>query len=285
MAVEKESLMSISEVYHENTKDRRRLAPIMSNLPQQHGPWYKAFKRHLHKPQVKLAKPVAEGCEAATCPLVCQCMSAFDNLAQSRRSVRHFSADPLTLDEVNHLMYFSNGITAEMPLAGGGTLPLRASPSAGALYPIELYPIVFAAQGLEPGVYHYEPGGHTLEFLKQGDFKELCYEISHGQEMVRESAMVVAMVGVFDRTKAKYGERGYRYVLLDAGHLAQNLYLESTVLDLGCCTIGGFLDDEANHLLGLDGLSESVVYLAVVGRPSTDANNVQTPLEGSHQRP
>ncbi len=312
MAVEKENLMSISEVYHENTKDRRRLAPIMSNLPQQHGPWYKAFKRHPHKPQVRLEKPIADagvgadaeadscadaesdscadadagadGVEAAravvsladrvntgdvgraasTYPKSESCLAAiatpagmttsaraaFETILHARRSIRHFSSDPLTLDEINRLMYFSNGITAEMPLSGGGALPLRASPSAGALYPIEFYSVVFSAEGLQPGVYHYDPSGHTLEFLRPGDFRELCYEISHGQEMVRQSSVLIAMTAAFDRTKSKYGERGYRYVLLDAGHALQNLYLESTALGLGCCTIGGFLDDEANRRVG-----------------------------------
>lgn len=126
--------------------------------------------------------------------------------------------------------------------------------------------MVFCVQGLQGGVYHYDVEGHALESVRPGGYQQFLYDATYRQEMVLHSSVVLVMTAIFPRTKIKYGERGYRYVLLDAGHLGQNVYLESVSLGLGCATVGGFLDDEINTLLGVDGLLESAVYLAVVGR-------------------
>lgn len=253
MSLLKEDLFSISEVYHENTKDRPQVAPLLSNIPQHQGAWYRAFKKYPHRPRVELQVPSPRACPG------------LEEAIQRRRSIREYSGEQLSLDELSRLLFFGNGITAQ---AGRDDLipPLRASPSAGALYPIELYAVVFCVQGLQGGVYHYDVEGHALEFIRPGQYRETLYEATHRQEMVLQSSVVLVMTAVFGRTKVKYGERGYRYVLLDAGHLGQNIYLESTALGLGCATVGGFLDDNINMLLGVDGLLESVVYLAVVGR-------------------
>ncbi len=253
MSTPKEDLLSISEVYHENTKDRERVVPMSLFSPQSAGPWYLAFKKYPHRPRVPLAVPEARPSPGA------------EETMRKRRTIRQYADQPLELDHLERLLYFANGITGATPL-DHGTLSLRASPSAGALYPIELYIAAFSVTGLHEGVYHYEVEGNTLELLRSGQFRQDIYQITHRQEMVLQSAVAILMTAMFRRTKVKYGERGYRYVLLDAGHLAQNLYLESTALGLGCATVGGFIDDKANDLLGVDGLDESVVYMAVVGR-------------------
>ncbi|QUL98977.1 MAG: SagB/ThcOx family dehydrogenase [Candidatus Fermentithermobacillus carboniphilus] len=253
MPLPEEDLFSISEIYHENTKDRKRVAPIMSKIPQQQWIWYRAFKKYPHKPRVTMEVPAPSA------------SPGLEEVIQRRRTIREFSGESLSLEELARLLYFSNGITAKVR-SGDIELPLRASPSAGALYPIELYPVVFSVTGLEEGVYHYNVEDHVLEFLRPGDYREALYEASHRQEMLLLSSVLIVMTAIFGRTKIKYGERGYRYVLLDAGHLAQNLYLESTAQGLGCATIGGFLDDEVNGLLGVDGLLESAVYMAVIGK-------------------
>jgi SagB-type dehydrogenase family enzyme len=242
----------MSEIYHENTKDRERVIPASINAPSTTGPWYRAFKKYPHRPRTALAI-----CEPGPSTTAEEAMRA-------RRSTRQFRNEPLSLDQLGRLLYFSNGITGTQPL-DQGTLPLRASPSAGALYPIELYVAAFSVEGLQEGIYHFEVEDNVLELLRPGLYKQDLFEITHRQEMVLQSAVVVLMSAVFGRTRNKYGERGYRYVLLDAGHLAQNLYLESTALGLGCATIGGFFDDKANNLLGIDGVDESVVYMAVIG--------------------
>ena len=141
---------------------------------------------------------------------------------------------------------------------------LRVSPSAGARYPLEIYPLIFSAKDLDCGIYHYNVKSHSLELLKKGDFKSQFFKCV-GQDMILKCSMLIVISAIFNRTKDKYGERGYRYVLLDAGHLAQNAYLIATRLSLGCCTIGGFLDNEINKLLKIDGLTESSIYLIAIG--------------------
>ncbi len=253
MSIPRETLDSISEIYHENTKDRERVIPMDFGSVQATGPWHRAFKKYPHRPQIRLPIP-----EPGKTP-------GAEEVMMSRRTLREYTGEPVTMDEVGRLLYFTNGITGSLPL-DRGTLLLRSSPSAGALYPIEIYQVAFAVDGLPQGVYHYEVEGNALELVRPGYFLEEVFEITHRQEMVLRASVCLLLTAVFGRTKAKYGERGYRYVLLDAGHLAQNLYLESTALGLGCATIGGFLDDRANRLLGVDGLEESVVYMATVGR-------------------
>lgn len=253
MAYLRENISSISEIYHENTKDRKRVVPVTAFVPQANGPWYRAFKKYPHRPKVCLEVPRPSG------------SAGLEETLEKRRTLREFSGEPLALDELGRLLYFSNGVTGKLEL-DGGVLLLRASPSAGALYSIELYPVVFSVDGLQEGAYHYEVESNALEMIRPGQFREDLFDVTHRQEMVQKSAAAIVMTALFGRTKAKYGERGYRYVLLDAGHLAENLYLESTALGLGCATVGGFIDDDANRLIGVDGVQESVVYMAVIGR-------------------
>lgn len=248
-----ENLASISEIYHENTKDRERVVPMGYGGPVASGPWYRAYKKYPHRPRVTLRIP-----EPGQTP-------SAEDVMRNRRTLREFTGEPLEMEEIERLLYFTNGITGSLKL-DQGTLALRASPSAGALYPIEIYLAAFSVSGLPEGIYHYEVEDNVAELVRPGQYREDLFEISHRQEMVRQAAACMLLTAMFGRTKAKYGERGYRYVLLDAGHSAQNLYLESTALGLGCATIGGFLDDKANRLLGIDGLDESVVYMAVIGR-------------------
>jgi SagB-type dehydrogenase family enzyme len=141
----------------------------------------------------------------------------------------------------------------------------RACPSAGALYPIETYVAVNQVDGLSPGIYHYYPPKHTLELLVQGTFGSDLAQAALGQEMVRAASVVFVWTAVVQRSKWKYKERGYRYIYLDAGHIGQNLYLAAAALDLGCCAIGALFDEEVNHLIGVDGKDETVVYMGAVG--------------------
>lgn len=254
---------SISEVYHENTKERARVFPMMADIPVQPGQWYRAFKKYPHRKRIPLEKPV---------PLA---VPGLEQSIMRRRSIRDYLDAPLALQELGRLLFFSCGITGR--LTGEVTVPLRAAASAGALYPIEMYPVAEAVDGLEPGVYHYNVEDHCLEFLRAGRYRGQLFEDCHRQDMVLQAPVALVMTAVFGRTKTKYGERGYRYVLLDAGHLAQNIYLECTALGLGCATIGGFLDDRINALIGVDGFQESTIYIAVVGRPASGAGGPALP--------
>jgi len=159
------------------------------------------------------------------------------------------------------LLYLADGITAHKYGIG-----FRSAPSAGALYPIEIYPVVNRVTGLEPGIYHYNVRDHALELLKGGDYRGQLIRYCLGQEMPGTANVVLILTAIFHRTRWKYRERAYRYVMLEAGHIGQNIYLAATAMGMGACAIGAFLDDPINRLLEVDGVREAVVYLLTVGR-------------------
>jgi SagB-type dehydrogenase family enzyme len=179
-----------------------------------------------------------------------------------RRSMRHFSTEPLMKAELSQLLWASQGVTKMQQ-----GYAFRTAPSAGALYPVETYIVVNAVEDLEPGVYHYAVAQHELEQLRMGDFRMAVAQAALDQEMAYHAHVVFIWTGVFPRSKWKYQQRAYRYVYLDAGHIAQNVALAAVGLGLGSCQIGALYDDEVNALVDVDGVDESVVYLTVVGRP------------------
>ena len=142
----------------------------------------------------------------------------------------------------------------------------RTAPSAGGLYPIEMYIQINRVQDFIPGIYHYNVPKHGLYLLSVGDFGSALAGAALDQQMVKNAAVNFLWTAVTGRTFWKYGQRGIRYVYIDAGHVGQNLYLATAELNLGCCAIGAFFYDELNRLLGIDGEDETIVYMASVGR-------------------
>jgi SagB-type dehydrogenase family enzyme len=189
--------------------------------------------------------------------------SSFLGLLKSRRSVRSFSTASVKLSELAYLLWASTGIKER-----GHGFEFRTAPSAGALYPIETYIAANKVSELPSGLYHYRIRSSELEEVRVG---ELGKEVAHAalnQEMCAEAPIVLLWTAIFNRSKWKYRQRAYRYVYLDAGHIAQNLALSATSIGLGSCQIGAFYDDELNNILGVDGKGESVVYLSVIGHPA-----------------
>ena len=189
--------------------------------------------------------------------------SPFWELVEGRRSIRRFASEALSLAELSQLLWATQGITAER-----GGYQLRASPSAGALYPIETYVVANAIAQLAPGVYHYWIPGHKLELVRAGEFRREVAASALDQEVAYRAPCVFIWTAVFQRSKWKYRQRAYRYVYLDAGHIAQNLALASVALGLGSCQIGALYDEEVNDLVGVDGREESAVYMSAVGKPA-----------------
>jgi SagB-type dehydrogenase family enzyme len=148
-----------------------------------------------------------------------------------------------------------------------GEYALRSVPSAGALYPVETYLSVQMVEAIEAGIYHYSVREHELELLRTGDFQAAVSEAALDQGFLAEAAVVFAWTAVFARSKWKYKERAYRYVYLDAGHIAQNVALAAVALGLGSCQIAALYDDEVNVILGVDGKEESIIYMTALGRP------------------
>jgi SagB-type dehydrogenase family enzyme len=249
---------SVAELFHENTKLHRSVA-ILSTAADSYGvteieAMSRAYKRYPQHPQRPL--PAVERDRDP----------AFGEVITRRRTERAFATEPLDLADLSALLQWSYGITGSLPMQGGGVQPLRAAPSAGGLYPAEIYLGVRDVRGLEPGLYHFEVPSAALALLRPGDVSERLQAVCCGQQYARDAAVVILISAVADRTMRKYGDRGYRYVLLDIGHLGQNLCLAGTALDLGVVTTCGFFDDEAADLLDIDGTGEAVVYVAFVGR-------------------
>jgi len=123
-------------------------------------------------------------------------------------------------------------------------------------------------RSIEPGIYHYDVANHQLEQLSQGDFRAEVAGAALDQRMAADANVVFVWTAVFQRSRWKYRQRAYRYIYLDAGHVAQNLALAAVALDLGSCQIAALYDEEANRLLGVDGVEESTIYMSVVGKPA-----------------
>jgi SagB-type dehydrogenase family enzyme len=160
-----------------------------------------------------------------------------------RRSIREFAPGPLPLAAVSQLLWAAQGVTHPDGL--------RTAPSAGALHPLEVYLVAGAVTGLEPGVYRYDAQRHRLSLQSAGDSRAGVVEATLGQDWVAEAPAIIVLAGVYQRTSRKYGARAPRYVHMEMGHAAQNVYLQATALGLGTTLVGAFRDDELAQVLGL----------------------------------
>ncbi|OQW34000.1 MAG: hypothetical protein A4E19_18935 [Nitrospira sp. SG-bin1] len=182
---------------------------------------------------------------------------------ESRVSLREMILQPMSLMHCGALLHFGYGVKR----AGGGLFgrSFRVVPSAGALYPLEIFVHAKAVEGLTQGLYHYNPPKHHLRLLKIGDLSEQISEALVQNAIPFRASVIVFIAAMFERTVIKYGNRGYRFVMLEAGHVAQNINLVSESLGLGCLNIGGFFDHDIDRLLGLDGLGQTSIYMIAVG--------------------
>lgn len=162
---------------------------------------------------------------------------------KKRRSVREFRRGGLSLDDVAQLLWAAQGITHREGY--------RTAPSAGALYPLELYLVAGDAGPLLPGVYHYSPKRHELVRVTDGDRRRALAEAAIDQDWVRRAPAVLVIAGIYERSTVKYGRRAQRYMYIEVGHVAQNVYLQATALRLGTVIVGAFHTAEAQKVLEL----------------------------------
>ncbi len=182
-----------------------------------------------------------------------------------RRSMRDFAPErSLSLGLLSSLLWATQGFTA---VADGWHF--RAVPSAGGLYPIETYILSRDVEGLYQGIYHFRPHKFDLEFIRRGDFSRQLAEAALGQVMIAEAQTTFIWTAVVERSTWKYRQRAYRYIYMDAGHIAQNLYLAGTAAGIGVCAVGAFFDDQVNNLIEVDGVREIAVYMACAGSIAT----------------
>jgi len=251
-----------AEVYHEASKVSpvtagRELAGVarLAATPELQASAARAVRRHPLLPAVALAPAAPLSAELGT-------------VLARRRSERTFASDPIAAAELAALLAAGYGVTGALELEDGHAQPMRTAPSGGALYPLELFAAVRNVDGLPAGLYHYDALEDMLERLADGPAD--LSKVSPFESAVAGAAVVVALAACFWRSRFKYGLRAYRFTLLEAGHVAQNLLLAAAALELGAVPIGGFYDRRLDDLLGLDGVDESSLYLVCVGRPHVD---------------
>ncbi len=170
-----------------------------------------------------------------------------------RESVRHFTAVPLTSSQISQILWAAQGITRNW----GG----RTAPSAGALYPLELY------LSLSEGFFHYVPPKHQLVHVSESNFIKDLSAAALGQQCVREASAIVVIAAVYKRIEQKYGRRGERYVKVEAGHVAQNILLQAVSQGIGAVPVGAFHDEDVRKILGLPQDHEPL-YLIPLGHTS-----------------
>jgi len=175
-----------------------------------------------------------------------------------RRSIRSYKDEPLSLAEVSQLLWAAQGITDD-------SRGFRTAPSAGALYPLEIYIAIGKVKDIVKGVYKYKPTEHKLVKIKDGDVRDKLAAAALGQTSVRDGSIVIIFSAVYERTTQKYGDRGIKYVPIEVGHAAQNIYLQAVSLNLGVVVMGAFIGDEIKRILNMED-KESPLYLMPAGK-------------------
>ena len=187
-----------------------------------------------------------------------------------RCSARAFAADPLGLEALSALLHWTAGSLGPVRL-GAMEMLRRPAPSAGGMYALEYYVIARNVAGIEPAIYHYQPVGHGLEEVRDAvPPRALSDYLFMGQPYVTQAAAAIVVTAMFGRSLKKYRDRGYRYLLIETGHAAQNLMLCAAGLGLGTCGIGGFFDVELAQLLRLDVARELPLYAIACGPAQAD---------------
>jgi len=220
-------------------------------------------------PQPKFVKTV-KGAEKVLLPARTSVDSEFTRVLMARKTHRRFSDKELKLETVSQLLSLVWGVTGYLYSPRFGKLFHKTSPSGGARHPGEVYLMALRVKGLKPGLYHYHPAHHRLEMISANATREKAWLYCARQHFVRNAAALFLMTAVFPRTMWKYQHaRAYRVVLLDAGHLCQTFCLVATWLGLAPFCTAALKDTLIEEDLGIDGIRESVIYVAGVGLPAT----------------
>lgn len=182
---------------------------------------------------------------------------SIEKALRERRSIRDYRSEPLTLSEISQLLWAAQGITAS------GFY--RAAPSAGALYPIEIYVIAGGVEDLAEGIYRYSPKKHLLTLERNDDCRRDLCKAALMQDCIRYAPCSIVIAAVYERTTGKYGDRGIRYVHMEVGHVAENISLQAVSLNIGTVIIGAFSDDQVKRAIGLPG-GERPLCIMPLGR-------------------
>jgi SagB-type dehydrogenase family enzyme len=237
---------TLSRIFHLNSE------PWLNEEAYRGNPFHQEYKNH----------PAA----TARIPLPDPHRGQLASLFSSRHSTRAFADWTMPLSVKSNLLFSAYGVVEIAKMETGGKYLRRSVPSAGALYPLELYLLLRRIDKLEDGLYHYDSISHALEQIWGGDWSPACQEAFYTYPFIVGANAVVCYSAVFSRCQTKYGPRGYRYILLEAGHSAQNVCITAEDLGLATLCMGGFKDSILNSLLGLSPLAEGAVYTVAVGK-------------------
>lgn len=253
-----------AETYHEAsrissvTSDHRvRGAALLERSAELRATVGRASARHPHAATVPLPP---------SAPLV---MPIGEAIA-ARRSERVHTGDALSLAQLAAILRAGYGVTGSGPEG----VPLRSVPSGGALYPLDLYVATSHVEGLGCDIHHYDPLRDALERARSFAPSEL-ERLTPDPSAIRDAAAIVFAAAVFWRARFKYGQRGYRFALLEAGHVAQNILLAATALGLASVPLGGFFDRQVNEFLDLDGLHDAALYVLPIALTAAGASAVE----------
>ncbi|MFH1827199.1 MAG: SagB/ThcOx family dehydrogenase [bacterium] len=243
--IERKSLLS--DKFHSETNNKMITQINIKDIPQS---WTKInFKTYPRLKKTYLTKKIPKEKKLGL-------------LMARRRSVRQFSGLPVSLNQLSYLLFSSAGL---LKINESIDYSRRPYPSAGARYPLELYPLILNCTGIEKGLYHYNVKENCLELILKKNLADWLMKASGGETLLKKASIIFIITSVFDRTRIKYHDRGYRYILIESGHLAQNIMLLVTELGLGSCAIGGYIDSAVNELLDISSQKEYSLYLLAVG--------------------
>lgn len=181
---------------------------------------------------------------------------SLEETLNKRRTVRSYTSKPISLEDLSQLLWACQGITS--------TDGKRTAPSAGALYPLEVFAVTGDIKELEAGIYRYIPESHSLQLVVKGDHRRSLAAAALGQEQIITASVDILISVVYERLSRKYGDRSVRYAHIEVGHAAQNVLLQAQSLGLGVCPIGAFHDDKVKKVLQLK--DEEPIYILTVGR-------------------
>ncbi|HMF60338.1 MAG TPA: SagB family peptide dehydrogenase [Vicinamibacterales bacterium] len=255
---------AVWESFHENSKLSRHERHSIFALPPSDATVVRAMNRLLtvkpYRDRAKLALPARPPASAA----------AFEDIAQRRMTARRFDGGSIDLAQLATILHFSYGITRDNTDTGFPR-PFRAVPSGGALYPLNVYVYAARVRGADPGLYHFDPEARNLDVLWQRDDLGTIARFLFQPDLAATAAAVLFVSATFLRSTFKYSDRGYRFALIEAGHLGQNALLSAEAQGLAAAPIGGYLDRDVDRYLHLDGLNESVIYMLLLGGTPTPA--------------
>jgi SagB-type dehydrogenase family enzyme len=252
------------ELFHENSK---------TSLVEPH-PIYRTHPTDnmvvamMHR--LRRVKPYADASKVPLPDELPPASASVDDVLNARSSARSFGPGAIDVTELTKVLVSGCGITRDNA-DNDFPRPFRRSPSGGALYPLEIYLHAARVDGLAPGLYHYDPEDLELDVLRRDDQSDQMALYMIQPELFREAAATLLFSAVFVRSVFKYGDRGYRFVLIEAGHVAQSMLLAAEALGVAAVPIGGYLDRGADRHLGLDGVNESVIYAMHLGQKATAA--------------